>query len=170
MDEVKLKVSNLKIAFTCDSQGLLHFKKTCVSAKHYSNFSVLKLTFTYIIFWSVGYINVTKLRKEADIEKARKEFETEAQITLHSKSTIHNIFAHTTINLNNKPLKWISTNIDFESDCVFFNKSFYPGLRIKSEDGTIIIFQSGKVTLLGSRSFSSLETLRSKCVSIQLQL
>ena len=170
MDEIELEVSNIKIAFTCDSQGLQDFKNSCTIAKNYSNFSVLKLTFTYIIFWSAVYINVTKIKKKEDIEKARKEFETVSQISLHPKATIHNIFAHTKIELKSKSLKWIYDNIEFENSQVYFNTSFYPGLRIKSKNGTLIIFQSGKVTSLGSNSFSSLEQLRRKCVFILQQL
>ena len=166
---MNFKVSNIKIAFTCNSEELRARQSVKCKVKHYSNFSVLKLTFTYIIFWSSGYINVTKLKTKKDISSARIEIEELFKIKLHEKFDIHNIFSSGQINLHIHSLYWIYKNIEVNSKKVLY-LSFYPDLRIMCRKGTIIIFQSGKVTILGCKSFENLSELYSKCASIQTQL
>jgi len=140
-----------------------------VPVKKFSNFVVIKAQFTYIVFWSGGYVNVANLKAFSDLELAKKEFQRLTGILLLSKWDVQNIHAHGQIDLKRRSLSWIVRHSNPLDGKLLYDRSFFPGLRLKFPEGTIVIWQSGKYSALGVRDLNSLEKLVSKCAIISQQ-
>lgn len=174
----QLRVSNIKGSFkfepTSENFIQLIVQNDCenLNLKWYKNFVVLRAKFVYIIFWSSGYVNVTKIRELSDIRQVFEEFSRLTGIATSSKFKIQNI--HAFGRLNNIPnLHQCYQKIrDYESGefTVFFNPSFFHGLKIYNHLGTFLLFQSGNYSFLGCRSMKNLNKLSSAICAVMSKL
>jgi TATA-box binding protein (TBP) (component of TFIID and TFIIIB) len=138
-DLITLKLSN-------------NFKGRSLSIKH--NFVVYRHTYVYTIFFNTGFINCTKVTNYPHISEAIKEFCSDFKIVRKSVSKI--VVDNTTssgafkqiINLYDLKAK---INQETETQA-HFNPTHFPGLffRLHSK-GTIIVFASGKYTIVGAK-------------------
>lgn len=118
----------------------------------YPNFIVFSYEFTYTIFKvsknsKMNHINVTKIKRKRDIKKAKSTL-----ISILGKKIlsvkIDNIIATTDLKRKvdlQKVSKFKLCNI------VKYNPECFPGLFAKFERGTVIIFHSGKIVILGTK-------------------
>lgn len=136
--------------------------------KNYKNFIVLKSVFTYIIFkskeqQSESHINITKIPKVCSISKAIDFIKSLISCSIISYK-IDNIIATTNLrrDLN---LANISKNCELEN--IKYNNEKFPGLFIKFDEGTVILFHSGKLVIVGCKSEENIRCLiRKICAHI----
>ena len=160
------KIANIKISIKTKGLCLnnvlnkaLENKLYCVN---YKNYIVLKNTFTYIIFKynknKINHINITKLKSKIDVLAAIKLIKKLLNIKIHFFS-IDNIIATGFIG-DKLNLQFIIEKKYFE--VMKYNNETFPGLFIKFEIGTIILFSTGKFVCVGVKSEKNLKCLIQK--------
>ena len=124
--------------------------------KNYSNFSVIKDIYVFIVHWDTSYINFTKVKSLDQIPRAISHFSTITQLSCYSEYEVHNIIANGSLklkkNISEIPLQPEILNNYF----IRKNRSFSPALFLKNHNGTFMIFQSGKFSFLGFQSLTCL--------------
>lgn len=174
------RVSNIKGSFSFEktSENIKKIRqyqpKKSESVVQHSNFTVIRSEFVFIIFWSSGYVNVTKIKNFADIKKVFPEFIELTDIQPVSRISIHNIHAFgvwkNNHNLNDLRIKLRRADLNSNIG-VSFNPSFFPGLIIRIKNlGTFILFQSGKFAFLGVKSLKNLEKISHQICAVINQL
>ncbi len=155
------KVANVKVSIKTTPlfldtvyKNLLEKEFNCIQ---HNNFLVLKSEFTYIIFKTnkkgENHINITKIPLVEKIPEAIKLIQNLTNCFVISQ-TIDNIIA--TTNLNRKlNLVDISSRKKFTN--IKYNNEKFPGLFVKFNIGTAIIFHSGKIVIVGSKSIENIE-------------
>lgn len=125
------------------------------------NYIVYKKRFVYTIFYNKGYINCTKVPAYSHISKAIEEFcqifrinrwEIPGGVKIDNTTSSGN-FSH---QLNLFELKNVIHENSIDLNTSFkappkFNPSYFPGLFLKYNCGTIILFHSGKYTIVGAK-------------------
>lgn len=160
-------IRNLKIGLRLD---IGKYKESLhnLDITHYSNFSVLRDIYVYIIFWSGNYVNITKIPSIRFLQHSIKHFMSILKIKssrlkrlfkkkrLLKNISIHNICASgrfkTSRNL--KTLRNFLTTEKLNAR-VKLNQTFFPALFVKFSQGTCIIFQNGKYTVVGCNNHKS---------------
>lgn len=155
-------VTNFKISFKCpllflDNVSTITHQQN-LDTKVFNNFIVFKKKFNFIIFKAkrtLNHINVTKLSTREDILESVQVFEQLFSCQI-SNLTIDNIIAVSKFPefLN---LSKISQHT-FEGK-IKYNSEKFPGLFIKFKEGTVILFHSGKVVVVGCKTESNIECL-----------
>jgi Transcription factor TFIID (or TATA-binding protein, TBP) len=135
--------------------------------KNYKNFIVLKSKFTYIIFkskeeQSESHINITKI---PNIESILEAIETiKSLITCSIKSyKIDNIIATTSLQ---RPINLASISTSGKFKKLKYNNEKFPGIFLKFTLGTVILFHSGKLVIVGCKSVHSVECLIRKICAL----
>ena len=126
----------------------------------YNNFLVLKDKFTYILFKpkreeDICHLNITKIKNFEYINEAIELGETLFQGRILKNSiNIDNITA--TFNLQKSiNLKKFYEKYSKEYS-IRYNNERFPGLHFKNKKGTLIIFHTGKITVVGCKSKENL--------------
>jgi hypothetical protein len=161
--KVSLKTSKIFL----DNVHVVANKKN-LYCKNYKNFIVVKSNFTYIIFksreqQSESHINITKIPKVSKICEAIEVIRSLINCNIISYK-IDNIIATTNLRreLN---LALISKNCKLEN--LKYNNEKFPGIFIKFDKGTVILFHSGKLVIVGCKSEEYIQCLiRKICVHI----
>lgn len=135
-----------------------------IEYKNYNNYIVFKKIFTYILFkkgkHNHNHVNVTKISTLFNINNVLKEIKELINCEI-IKTQIDNIIA--TYSLNKELiLKDIILKKIFEK--TKYNNEKFPGLFVKFEEGTAIIFHSGKIVLVGCKSIENLKCLLNKII------
>jgi TATA-box binding protein (TBP) (component of TFIID and TFIIIB) len=142
--------------------------------KKYSNYIVLSKSnncpFTYIIFPINGYINVTGLKNYTNIIESVKFICDNFHLSRHhcGNITIDNLTISGFIGFE------ISLSEIFYHFCEYYytryNINIYPGLQIRFPKlGTIIIFSSGKYTIVGAKCLDNAKIIIQKLQPIAQQ-
>lgn len=162
-------IRNIKIAIqfsteNCNISDLKHrVDNLTIPATHYHNFSVVRESFVYSVFWSCGYINITKIRSFADINAAKTTILNILQLTpsdLIRDYSLHNICASGSFSNRLDLEKLTSIWSRKEGFRVRKNLSTFPALFVKCSNlGTCVLFQSGKYSLVGVREEKNLVIL-----------
>lgn len=157
------KIANVKVSIKTSQLFLdtvyKHLFEKGLVCQNFNNFLVVKSKYTYIIFKTnknnENHINITKI---PSIELISEAIQIIKDLTLCFviSQTIDNIIATTNTNkrLN---LKEIILNNKFHK--VKYNNEKFPGLFIKFDRGTAIIFHSGKIVIVGLKSVKEIECL-----------
>lgn len=124
-----------------------------IAFKSYPNFIVFTLDFTYTIFKlskssKNNHVNVTKIKRERDIIKAKTILSGLLQTKIFNVK-IDNIIA--TTDLKQKLNLQDISNLKL-CNIVKYNPEKFPGLFAKFTKGTVILFHSGKIVILGAKS------------------
>jgi TATA-box binding protein (TBP) (component of TFIID and TFIIIB) len=159
--KVSLKTSeiSLDIVYNC-------LKLKNLNCKHFTNFLVIKNKYTYIIFKTnkvkENHINITKIPSIDCIPEAINIIKTLTQCFVKTEK-IDNIIATTYVdrklNLND-----IVNEKKFAQ--IKYNNEKFPGLFLKFKKGTAILFHSGKIVIVGSKSERDIECLIQKIFAI----
>lgn len=170
-------VRNIKIAIQFDTKKYStkilknNIDKKGLIIKHYHNFSVLRSEFVYSVFWSSGYVNITKIPSLEAIEKSKDQILRIMNICpedLILNHSVQNICASgsfsQSFNLHEIGKRWDSEQISLRK-----NLSAFPAIFAKCNNlGTCVLFQNGKYSLVGVRKEINLEPLLS-LITCQLQ-
>ena len=156
-----IKVS-LKVNLLCLSSVQNILKRKNISYSRYTNFLVIRYTFTYIIFktgkQNNNHINVTKIKNEAEIKTSISVLQDllSAENILVQKVNVDNITA--SLNLQ-KPINLLQLPQHFQTSSISYNPEKFPGLFVKFNVGTAIIFHTGKCILIGTKTIADIECL-----------
>lgn len=168
MTEKKYNIRNVKVSVKTSPIALnnvlnlkLEEEKNVKSwnIKNFKNFVVLKHKYTYTIFKtnqnSQNHINITKIPSIKKVKKAVKHLQKYLDFEVISLK-VDNIIA--TLKTGKK--------IDLVSVCerklfenMKFNSETFPGLFVKFDKGTAILFHSGNIVLLGLKNKKDLKCL-----------
>jgi TATA-box binding protein (TBP) (component of TFIID and TFIIIB) len=156
---VKISLKTSPISLDIVSNNLLEKGYYC---KRYQNFLVIKTKFTFILFKTnskgENHVNITKIPQLSYIKEAIKVIKKLTLCTVKSK-TIDNIIATTSAN-HNLNLKKIVSDKKFSK--IKYNNEKFPGLFLKFEKATAILFHSGKIVIVGSKSEKNIKWLIKK--------
>lgn len=145
------KITNIKLSLKTSYVCLDSVRKQ-LSNKNircYNNFIVLRDKYTYIIFKSrdlvTNHINVTKIERFENVTESINNILSLLQV-IEQKRVIDNITVslnlHKEINLNCLP--------DFSGIITkSYNTEKFPGVFLKFDCGTIILFHTGKCIIIG---------------------
>jgi hypothetical protein len=128
------------------------------------NYLVIHHKYVYIFFklknFVIRHINVTKIPDEESVKDSILVLQNEILNGMYLKIFYYKIDNMTAIydTKNNVDLLKIldKTKLSFN---VRYNKEKFPGLFIKTNEGTFIIFHTGKVNLVGCKSMDRLPLL-----------
>ena len=156
--KVSLKTSKIFLDNVCEIA-----KEKKLYCKNYKNFIVIKSTFTYIIFkskdeQSESHVNITKIPNTNNILEAILTIQSLIPCTIISYK-IDNIIATTSLKKKIN-LETISKSGKFKN--LKYNNEKFPGLFIRFSLGTVIIFHSGKIVIVGCKSEDSIKCLIQK--------
>lgn len=168
-------IANYKVSCKCSALPLDIVKKELeaknIQFRPYNNFIVFEKVFTYIIFKSGkskdNHINITKIKQRHAIEEAISVISGLLNCNIR-KLKIDNITATTCTN-GVIDLYHISQKEKLNTWGVLkYNSQKFPGLFIKHSLGTIIIFHSGKIVILGCKKEEDIEWLANQAVALIL--
>jgi TATA-box binding protein (TBP) (component of TFIID and TFIIIB) len=146
-------------------------KKDILNIKH--NFLVYKRTFVYIVFFNKGFVNCTKVRSYSQIGDCVTEFcdifnfnyidcippivvdNSTSSGDFQQKIDLRNL--QQLINNNNNN----NNNTLTPSLTTKFNPEHFPGLFLKHSVGTLLLFYSGKYSIVGTKCQQQTNTLHS---------
>ena len=162
---MRFTIANVKISVKILSTPLDIVSKKLKECKvtHHNNFIVARLKYTFIIFKSkinsvTNHINITKIPSLNCIQDAIDEIEG----LLRCKTfclVVDNISASSTFPFK---LDLVRLVTEKKFDQIKYNNQAFPGLFLKFDFGTAIIFHSGKVNIVGCKSEKNLEWILQK--------
>jgi len=162
-----INIRNIKISIKTQVIALnnaIHLlQESGISVRVFPNFITFKASsFAFVLFKpsknSINHLNASCLKSEDDVEAVKTVIRRLLNVQIFS-STIDNIvstvFLEKTIDL----YKVIESAL-FEN--VKYNPEKFPGLFAKFTKGTIILFHSGKIVIVGCKSHKDI-----KCVLME---
>jgi TATA-box binding protein (TBP) (component of TFIID and TFIIIB) len=165
--EMGLAINNIKFGFTIKPPSLylskLDYLSEFFEVKRSGNIVTLRTEdFVFIIFTS-GHINATGVRSTHLISECVDFFLTIFSLPHKVESIdirIDNISASTSLNRPSRPaIEVLSKIANRHSGRISFNQESFPGVTINLKYGTIIIFMSCKVNVVGVKRESNLSYL-----------
>lgn len=166
---MKYKITNVKVSIkieeVCLDSAAKKLEKQNIKFTKYPNYLVIQDIFTYIIFKPsykkknfVSHVNITKIPTICEIEKAKKHLSTLLNCNILSKPVvIDNITVSVNVEKNFTP-----ENISkiFTDTCkITFNKETFPGIFLKFDRGTAIIFHTGKCIIIGCKNIFDVDLI-----------
>lgn len=166
---MKYKVTNVKVSIkikeVCLDTVVKNLDKRKIKFTKYQNYIVIQDLFTFIIFKPsykkkncVSHVNITKIPTISDIEKAKihLKFLIECDI-LSEFAVIDNITVSLCVEQHLTP-----ENISkiFADSCkITFNKETFPGIFLKFDRGTAILFHTGKCIIIGCKNIFDVDLI-----------
>ena len=149
--KISFKIKNTQYSPKVDSLGK---KKESYIIEH-RNFIVIRKKFVYVAF-SSGFINVSGIKNDSEVLESIANFAgiLNTSPRLFEDYTIDNITASGSfadkVNLSELSIK----NCDKSGLKIRYKPVYFPGAFIKSypTGGTLIVFSSGKYTIVGVKS------------------
>jgi TATA-box binding protein (TBP) (component of TFIID and TFIIIB) len=171
MFEVKNIKISLKITKIPLNSVISQFEDENLPYKIKNNYIILRKVFVYILFKpknsEISHINITGI---PNVESISNSIDILTKIILKSliitplDYKIDNLTAVYDYKKKIDQFKILNNSIN--NYLVRFNKEKFPGLFIKVELGTFIIFHTGKVNLVGCQNISHLQVLFEQLESI----
>lgn len=159
-------ITNIKVSVKskaiCLDTVLKLLSESCVNYKQYMNYIVIQSTYTYVMFKpnilnQSNHVNITKISKFGEIDKAKKYLGDLLKIEISEAHIVDNITVSTTLLHKCIPDYIISL---FKGLCkITFNQETFPGVFLKFSVGTAIVFHTGKCILIGCKSIDDIETI-----------
>lgn len=164
------KITNIKLSlkttFILLDSVKSHLKSKKVDFKEYPNYLVIKNIFTYVFFKSgenseLNHLNITNVKSFEKIDEAVNYF---FEVLLQGVQIfevyrrVDNISA--SLNLNFK-INLVNV-VDYFKNicCVSYNTEKFPGVFLKFNKGTVIIFHTGKCIFIGCKNVFGLKCLK----------
>lgn len=127
----------------------------------YNNYLVLKAKYTYIIFktkdkgFPINHINITKIPNTSLVKEAVSDIENILGCETFDL-VIDNITGSAKLD---KKIDLIQITKEKKFEKIKYNNQKFPGLFLKLERGTAIIFHSGKIVIVGCRKEEDIECI-----------
>lgn len=161
-------VKNIKLSLKAEKISLNSvvncLQQNCIPFETKGNYLVIRHKYVYIFFKLrdsiIKHINVTKIPDVNEIEDCifiLKNIILKGIETVISECKIDNLTAIYDVNYRINLVKVINNN---KSNFLLrYNKEKFPGLFIRTDKGTFIIFHTGKVNLVGCQNPDHLPAL-----------
>lgn len=161
------QIRNVKISVKIENYSLDNaikvLKEKNILFHKFNNFVSFKYRFTFVLFKKgkvrLNHLNITNIKKLRHIKKAVKLVKHLFNCDIYSVKVDNIIATYNTLQRIN--LKSIIRRRIFNK--TKYNAETFPGLFIKFEQGTVILFHSGKSVILGCKNKEDL-----KCIVQQL--
>lgn len=159
------RVSNVKLSCSIDLlDGSAITLNKDVDKKRFSNFTVVRKKYVYIIFKrrkiSEGYhVNITKVPSTAQIQASIDELSNIITNKFVVKSyKIENLTCSFDVGFN-IPLMDVFDRVEKKSYVkkARFNPERFPGMFVTFESSTVLLFSSGKMVIIGANTFDSVD-------------
>lgn len=163
---VEAKVNNVKVHLVLKEEGKAKLRNILETkeVKTYGNYKVLRDTFTYIIFPSNGFVNITGIKSLQDIPfNVTNQFCTSFSLVREDigELTIDNITAVGNFNrrINLEKLHHLA-NSRKKYFTVHFDRQIFPGAFCKTFGfGTLSVYASGKYVVVGAKCQERIQKL-----------
>lgn len=163
-------VANVKVSIKVKSIPLnivsTILKEKDIVFRLHNNFIVVKSKYTFIIFKPKNlektHINITKIPNIDSVNSAISEIENILDCT-HSNLSVDNIIASCNLNKSLNLIEIVNNKI-FEK--IKYNNQKFPGLFVKFNIGTAIIFHSGKIVIVGCHKITDVEWITMKIIAL----
>lgn len=167
MAEVKNIKISLKLNGCSLDNAVIRLVKLNIPYKRFANYITFNKQFTFIYFKSKNgisnHVNVTKLKILDDIDTSMGILKNLFKARVIS-TKVDNIIATYNTALPISLMKLIDSKV-FNS--TKYNPEQFPGLFVKYPEGTVLIFHSGKLVLVGFKTLQSLDlVLKEVCATI----
>lgn len=158
------RIRNIKVSVKVNAlilnNALSYLKSNQILVKEFCNFITFKSnSFTFILFKTgkakQTHINITQIKDLTSINKAIDCLNNLIKCTVINY-TVDNIIATSDLH---KPICLSDVINGKKFDRVKYNNEVFPGLFIKFNEGTIILFHSGKIVIVGCKSVKHIECL-----------
>lgn len=155
------KINNLKVHILLDNSGVTCLRKSLFTTvkKSYNNFSVVKDTFTYIIFPQRGFVNITGIKGFLDIVRVIPHFclffgldecNILSDIVVDNISASGNFWQRVNLVQLHQAINKKKVKSCFVS-CTF-DRNRFPGAFCRTRGfGTLTLFPSGKYVVVGAK-------------------
>ncbi len=156
------RIRNIKISLKVKpivlNNAIIQLQKKGIATKTYSNFLTFKLhLYTYVVFkkgrTKHTHINITQIPSLKLINNAIEIVKQclECKVLYF---TIDNIIATSDLK---KPICLIDIINKKSFDKIKYNNEIFPGLFIKFHNGTVILFHSGKIVIVGCKNKETIQ-------------
>lgn len=156
-----IEVRNIKISVTTGPISLNNVIKCLdqcnISYKGFANFVSFNYQFSFVVFKTssnnLNHINVSRVKSKKEIKVVENILLSVFLVPIHSIK-VDNIVSTSNIgrelNLFEIVRKQIFPNLKY-------NPEQFPGLFVKFNKGTTILFHSGKIVIVGCKSYDDLK-------------
>lgn len=164
------KITNVKVSIKTSPISLDNVLQLNFPVKNHNNFAVIKTKYTYSIFKTnkifQNHINITGIPSLDKVEDSIKYLKEYLDFEIIKKPQIDNIIAN---------LK-LPHQIDLAKVCeknlfklMKLNTEKFPGLFVKFDKGTAILFHSGNIVLMGAKTDNDLKCLTANiCAAMKM--
>jgi len=155
-----IAIRNIKISVRTSEVSLnnvlKHLSSENIPHRCYPNFVTFKKDFSFVVFKksknNSNHVNISSLRTNQDIKKSLHILKNLLKVKILSLK-VDNVVATTNIKkrlnlLDIARSKTLNTK---------YNPEQFPGVFVKLVKGTAILFHSGKVVIVGSKSYKDLK-------------
>lgn len=166
------RIRNIKISLKVKplvlNNALKRLEKKSVTVKTYSNFISFKAnTYTYVLFkkgkTKQTHINITQI-PSLDLVKTAINIIVRLLKCCVLNYTIDNIIATSDLH---KCVCLMDVVIKKSFERIKYNNEIFPGLFIKFINGTVIVFHTGKIVIVGCKNKESIKwILETVCANI----
>ena len=158
-----IEVRNIKISVIIGPISLnnvIECLNECkITYKGFANFVSFKHQFSFVVFKtgsiSLNHVNVSRVKSKKDIKKVTDAIISIFSVLIHSVK-VDNIVSTTNI-CKQLDLREIVSRQLFEN--LKYNPEQFPGLFVRFDKGTTILFHSGKAVIVGCKSYKDLRCL-----------
>ena len=159
---MQVRIANVKVSIKIKAISLYIVQKILteklIPSTVYDNYIVIKANYTFIVFKSKNsgsnnHINITKIPDVNSVPFAINEIETILNCE-HFDLHVDNITASSNLN---QPINLIEVVKKNNFKNIKYNNQKFPGLFLKFEKGTAIIFHSGKIVIVGCNKTSDIK-------------
>jgi len=162
---IKISVKVKKLCLRETSERLVEQN---ITVKTYLNYITFHHKFSFVLFkqskCGTNHVNVTKIKDYSHVHEAIATLKVVSGAEILSHRIDNIIATHScphSINLSD-----LITQNAFE--CMKYNPESFPGLFVKSDVGTVIIFHSGKLVIVGCKNLDQVWLLfQLVCTKIQ---
>lgn len=158
-------INNIKVSFKIEAISLDIVQKQLISNKIsfriYHNYYVFKIESYHCVMFKANqvlqnnHLNVTKIKSIENIEEIKKLVEK-----IFKRKVIHsNIDNIMATSMMSHPLLLQNLAQNQLRNIAKFNIETFPGLFLKYKEGTIILFHSGKIVIVGCRCEEDIKCL-----------
>ena len=139
-----------------------------ISVKMHPNFITFKGIFTYVLFKSsdqkVNHVNATKI---SSVDKITSCLEELANLLKTEVVTykVDNIISTTSLS---RPINLIDIVKKKKFKKVTYNSERFPGMFIRFDQGTSIVFHSGNIVIVGCRTLDDIYSIK-KCLVANIE-
>lgn len=164
-------INNIKVSFKIDSISLDNVQKRLItnkiSFKIFHNYYVFKIQSYHCVLFKENplkknnHLNVTKILSLDEIEYLQMAVEKILKKKI-LEFRVDNIMATMSLG-NNLLLKQLALNQ--LRDVAKYNCETFPGLFLKYKQGTLILFHSGKIVIVGCRCEKDIKWLLTKMIA-----